>query len=346
MLVRALLPLLLAGADGFQCWELDLDKPISLSAQQVGTPACLNVPVLPDADAVQFDLKATGPAALDVRVQVVMGDDSYEFERTATQDMTIDLEPPLAPRSYYFFMDVEPATAIKLSATSARKPAVPPAPPFAPGDGPEPEPEPDDDCYENEEKALLVCAPDAAALCKGSVSAEEEYECLADNMREISRECFDSLEELSECRFAPRLLLPMEIASALLLATASIVLSCSLLRCCCRTLYIARFGNPAVEMHPESEIGSEIFSDEEVEEPADVEREAAALGATVAPLEARNAPGGAKPKRAAAAAAARGGDSTSVGDSSSVEGEEGEEGEELPCYTDVVEGARINHSRM
>ena len=42
------------------------------------------------------------------------------------------------------------------------------------------------------------------------------------------------MHQYSKCLMGPQLFLPMEIASIMLLATASAVLLCTLVRCCCR----------------------------------------------------------------------------------------------------------------
>ena len=42
------------------------------------------------------------------------------------------------------------------------------------------------------------------------------------------------MHQYSKCVMGPQLFLPMEIASIMLLATASAVLLCTLVRCCCR----------------------------------------------------------------------------------------------------------------
>lgn len=42
------------------------------------------------------------------------------------------------------------------------------------------------------------------------------------------------MSELSKCLLTPHFFLPMEMASVMLLATASFVLLCSVVRCCCR----------------------------------------------------------------------------------------------------------------
>ena len=42
------------------------------------------------------------------------------------------------------------------------------------------------------------------------------------------------MHELSKCLLTPHFFLPMEIASVMLLATASVVLLCTVVKCCCR----------------------------------------------------------------------------------------------------------------
>ena len=91
------------------------------------------------------------------------------------------------------------------------------------------------------------------------------------------------MHELSKCLLTPHLFLPMEIASLMLLVTASVVLFCTLARCCCR-----HFCTPAPA--PPSEItldeAAELSdaSDDEQQQTRTAGTSAGAAGATpVAP---------------------------------------------------------------
>ena len=63
-------------------------------------------------------------------------------------------------------------------------------------------------------------------------------------------------------RAGPQLLVPMEIASFLLLATASVVLLCTLLRCCCRYVCAPTQNDDASETSGAAEL-EEVHDDEE-----------------------------------------------------------------------------------
>lgn len=80
------------------------------------------------------------------------------------------------------------------------------------------------------------CHGDQLRYCPNAATPEAMMKCFnANNVREqVSQQCKDAMHHFSECLNGPQLFIPMEIASLLLLATASVVLLCALIRCCCR----------------------------------------------------------------------------------------------------------------
>ena len=108
-----------------------------------------------------------------------------------------------------------------------RKPASPPTPPA---------PLPSGVCEGEVVRVLIDCAADATRLgCMNDVrTRSEEIECLEMNVDHLTISCGLAMHELSKCLLTPHLFLPMEIASLMLLVTASVVLFCTLARCCCR----------------------------------------------------------------------------------------------------------------
>jgi len=89
-------------------------------------------------------------------------------------------------------------------------------------------------CLLQESRFVSACHDDMMRLCPDAPNTEAVMKCVDENREEASQTCLDSMHEFSECLYGPRLLVPMQIASFLLLATASVVLLCTLLRCCCR----------------------------------------------------------------------------------------------------------------
>lgn len=87
-------------------------------------------------------------------------------------------------------------------------------------------------CDQRVRNVMSECQADIAKFC--SVGMSEVIECLDSHRPEETIQCQIAMQQLDACE-GPRLpFIPMEIASMLLLATAGVVLTCTLLRCCCR----------------------------------------------------------------------------------------------------------------
>jgi len=98
----------------------------------------------------------------------------------------------------------------------------------------------DSDCDAAEINTINACQPEVERWCANKVGNKiNVLNCLIQYRNEASFYCQKSIDILDNCIYTPHLLIPMEIASMLLLATASIVLLCTLLRCCCRYVCIA-----------------------------------------------------------------------------------------------------------
>ena len=130
--------------------------------------------------------------------------------------------PHMGGSSNFFPSDFFPSEKLP-----ERKPASPPTPPA---------PLPSGVCEGEVVRVLIDCAADAARLgCMNDVrTRSEEIECLEMNVDHLTISCGLAMHELSKCLLTPHLFLPMEIASLMLLVTASVVLFCTLARCCCR----------------------------------------------------------------------------------------------------------------
>jgi len=178
-----------------------------------------------------------------------------------------------------------------LAAPSPSSTASPPSPPFFPPGV----------CTQYESDTLTYCEEETSEYCAGAESASAIFTCLEQHKSYLGGACEEMLRRLDECLLEPHLLVPMAIASMLLLATASIVLLCTLLRCCRRYVCAVPIyhHDDASTVHDE-----EMLDDDE-------------LG-SVTPL-----PSGVKmmetPQQEPSA----------------------DEEDELPAYTDVVQGASI-----
>lgn len=154
---------------------------------------------------------------------------------------------------------------------------------------------------------LVDCAEDAARIGCLKRSTNEELECLEVNIDRLNRECRISMHELSKCLLTPHLFLPMEILSVIMLATASIVLFCTILRCCCRQFcLIGAPSSPPSEINLDEQAELSDASDDEAHaQPTPTQRSTGGGGhATSTAAAAAQAPAARVHKAAAAQAAA------------------------------------------
>lgn len=155
--------------------------------------------------------------------------------------------------------------------------------------------------------AIDYCQKDVEAYCSYAQSEIAKLKCLEENPEFETEQCREAMQYVEECRNEPpsRLLWPMTIASILLLATASMVLLCTVLRCCCR--YVCGVVG-AHHADDASTIHDEELTDED-ETPG-----------SVTPL-----PAGVKMME-------------------STQAEPAADDDELPAYTEVVQGASITRN--
>jgi len=166
---------------------------------------------------------------------------SAHFEDASSQSSP----PPLAQLPHPPSTRPPPLKAGGLSPPAASRP-----PPGGPPD--------DSDCSQYERDTLSACQIDIERICPDAPPGEQ-LNCIIDHKQETSRTCQSFIYQLDHCILTPHLLVPMEIASMLLLATASIVLLCTLLRCCCRYVCIS----PAHINDDLSTLHDEELSDED-----------------------------------------------------------------------------------
>lgn len=177
----------------------------------------------------------------------------------------------------------------------------------------------DDACAVERDAFLSRCGEQGEELCPAAATDLDLLKCLstvASRTRgEVGENCEVAMSRFSDCLYGPRLLLPMELASVLLLAAASGVLFCSVLRCCLRHLWL----RPVSGLH--SARAAEAMLDQGDSE-AEEEEEPHATEVGLEPLRIANATASGKAAPAGAAAPAA-------------------EDELLPAYTDVVAGAAL-----
>jgi hypothetical protein len=135
-----------------------------------------------------------------------------------------------------------------------------------------------------------------------------------------------AIRTLSRCLLGPHIFLPMEIASIMLLATASVVMFCSFIRCVCRTCW-PQAHTPPSEM--DMGMPTELSDAEEDDEGGGAAGGSAGGGGSAA---SRN--GATSTTRAA-----QGGSDKPA--SSATAADDEDDLDELPAYGQVVEGGSL-----
>lgn len=173
------------------------------------------------------------------------------------------------------------------------------------------------------------CGREAVELCPRATDMEL-MQCLSAAAEGRGRErsvisppCAYAMSDLSDCVYGPRMLMPMEIASFLLLVTASSILFCAILRCCCRFVC----SPPPAERREAHGSRAESLID------TDSDREAAEEPPAEMSLVHLRAPSAGSSRAAAAAQA-----SHKAGSQAPLE--EAVE-DDVPAYADVVDGAML-----
>lgn len=222
-------------------------------------PLCVQLGAL-DVLGVSLKMSAEPPtASVCVRVDMLTAPRDLQEESRcfAPEDDGLITLPLLAPEeghTYLIFPSVEEGADVALTTevvvdeekprlhsavSTAGSAASPPrcAPPSA-----------DNRCASKEERAVAACYNDTEALhrflpdeCPADGCTADVMACLLAYKEELQwPQCIDQVESVSQClRGVGELLFPMVIAAYLLLATASVVLLCTMLRCCCRCVCAA-----------------------------------------------------------------------------------------------------------
>ena len=243
------------------CWSLSLNTKVRVQGSQQMTPFCL--PVAKDAghSGVVLQVRSV-QTGLDACADVNEWDGAWggrpdqHYHGCAASSLSLPIGAPSADKQYLFyaFGSVDGAgrivsnpSGLDVVATLVGAPAgpQPPSPPPAPSPPPQasspPRPPPrtpeHGECAQWEKSFLSACSGEARDYGCERRSSLDEMECLEkaeSEARPLSSHCRKAMEYFDECAFGPHLILPMEIASIMLLATASVILFCTILRCCCR----------------------------------------------------------------------------------------------------------------
>jgi hypothetical protein len=183
-------------------------------------------------------------------------------------------------------------------------------------------------CAIQRSNLLVRCEEPAAELCPHAATDIDVMNCLSSaatgpERRLIDAGCEYAMREWSDCIYGPRLLVPMEIASFLLLAAASAILLCAIVRCCWR--FLCRRTSTRRELNGSR---AESLVDPESDGEGDEET------ATEVGLE---------PLQASSASTRTGGPSVKAArEVVTQEAEAAEDDDEaLPTYSDVVDGATV-----
>jgi len=303
---------------GWPCPELKLGSAIRASVPVEAV--CLVSNVLPTGHAIEVSADSgEAGARLCLQVEAFAPPNAPPapiFEQQscgADGHATLRLSQPSTPHTYVimprtsrgglpssiYIRAIESTTGVD-GAASTLAPGPSPTPINA--SPPSPPNLPDTECVQYEKETLEECQVDISEFCLDAQSTSAVFDCLDQHRNELSAPCQDMLRRLDDCLITPHLLVPMAIASMLLLATASIVLLCTLLRCCRR--YVC-----AVPIHIHDDVST--VHDEEILDDDD-------LG-SVTPL-----PSGVK-----------------MMETPQQEPSPEDDEDELPAYTDVVQGASI-----
>jgi hypothetical protein len=133
-------------------------------------------------------------------------------------------------------------------------------------------PEEESKCSAQEEEVLMVCQDDMRALqtllpqeCWNTNCEVDAINCLRSHKDHLAfPKCVDAVSSIDACmNGAWDLLGPMVIAAYLLLATASVVLLCTMLRCCCRCVCstpLASQGDGGTQSEDEAGLEDDEFS--------------------------------------------------------------------------------------
>lgn len=263
------LPLFLPNCAAWSCARFDLDEPIEYKLLQSSYPLCLQVPAVQGSRGVYVEaqvLDEAGAARVCLKGEFIINSRTPSSALKELADcgegrVQLQLLAPSQTMSYVIVPSVtavgvdSPRIRIAARYAEASAPEGRPLPPEVPSRGrlpagipPSPPPRRGGYCLPAESTFMAMCAEDRERLCPDVTSPQRIMKILAEDREHVTQECLEAMHKFSECLYGPQLLVPMEIASFLLLATASVVLFCTLLRCCCRYVCVpSRSGDAASE---------------------------------------------------------------------------------------------------
>mmetsp|Transcript_17206 Transcript_17206/g.30024 ORF Transcript_17206/g.30024 Transcript_17206/m.30024 type:complete len:324 (-) Transcript_17206:503-1474(-) len=249
---------------GQLCHEIKVGQAIKATIPLKAV--CLLSESLPEGQIVKV---AADVGAPDTRLCLLvrgLEDASFVGESCGEHgSATLDLPAHSSPFSYIIYPSTPWGTPSSLRLAAYKTVAAPPSPasiatPDSAAATPLLSPDIYEDCSKVEENQVaFLYAFCPGEECAGKSSAPLLLQCLEDNISAETELCRKAITRVEDCEAAtPTPTAVMRIASILLLATASMVLLCTLLRCCCRHIgVVANHNDDSSTAHDED------LSDEE-----------------------------------------------------------------------------------
>ena len=342
MAVILLLGALLAPASALgsevSCWRLDLDQPIALASEEQDKAICLELHPMCNVPSIEVSFHQDGydqEAEMCVSLNEIIEKHKWGPRRTRCgkyEHVRFSIEIPSNRTTFVFEIKKPSRFVTHISALPDDRASPTPPPSHGTDSCPGQAPISHETCPEARLVTLAQCAKDSVqSKCCGPCS-RDELECLERHEGELEPACRDALRNLVECLMAPRVLLPMEIASVMLLATASFTLLCTILRCCCRRLRGVSGSTSAPSLALE-----EPFELSDAED--DEDTHAAGGAASAVTSGGGGAGGGAAAPTDGRRAGGRGYDAPKKPTQPSEA--EPDNDDDLPAYTQVVEGGAL-----
>eukprot|EP00325_Prymnesiales_sp_UTEX-LB-985_P009007 CAMPEP_0174714238 /NCGR_PEP_ID=MMETSP1094-20130205/17384_1 /TAXON_ID=156173 /ORGANISM="Chrysochromulina brevifilum, Strain UTEX LB 985" /LENGTH=291 /DNA_ID=CAMNT_0015913559 /DNA_START=69 /DNA_END=941 /DNA_ORIENTATION=+ len=243
---------------------------LRLAPEEQKSLVCLTLEPIPNVGSIVVEFMHEEFDPDEMLCVILQQESSSGFSPTSPTcrmgGLRIPVYPPSKAEQTIKFQIVQPLPyPLFVRAISSPEGAPAPPSPIKPGGCPPPSGD-EESCQTEEIDALGMCgnSPFFPEACR-DMCAEEELQCLVKHQDALDDpDCRLALRMWQECNLGPHLLLPMEIASVMLLATASFTLLCTVLRCCFRRLRgaAARTSAPSLSLEEPFDL-SDVEEDEE-----------------------------------------------------------------------------------
>mmetsp|Transcript_56715 Transcript_56715/g.93804 ORF Transcript_56715/g.93804 Transcript_56715/m.93804 type:complete len:310 (+) Transcript_56715:67-996(+) len=238
-----------AAASWRGCNRLDFGVSIDYTVGPDTLSLCLQVPALQGGVVL---LEARALSTLDalhlcLQADVITPPRTRALAHCGDKTVALELLPPTQTRTYVVRPSIDLVEVAHIQIRTRFEQRDGHEPPLAPAPPHPPWPENEGFCAGPSSRFISLCHDDHLNLCPNEDTPETMMKCFAADRQQVSQRCLEAMHELSRCLNGPQVLYPMEIASFLLLATASVVLICALIRCCCRRVCIRASRDTASE---------------------------------------------------------------------------------------------------